>query len=126
MFLLDEKTLPWMGLLKGSDCFLHLCIFPIVQPMLGARLMPSAVLPHPFYISSSILSPLLLCPVQGGALDRRGSLKMLLGSSSRGGEGATPLRLRKKGLNLGVLYKDEWRARLEEAEWLPHCLGWGW
>ena len=115
-----------MGLLKGSDCFLHLCIFPIVQPMLGARLMTSAVLPHPFYISSSILSPLLLCPVQGGALDRRGSLKMLLGSSSRGGEGATPLRLRKKGLNLGVLYKDEWRARLEEAEWLPHCLGWGW
>lgn len=116
-----------MGLLKGSDCFLHLCIFPIVQPMLGARLMPSAVLPHPFYIISSILSPLLLCPVQGWALDRRGSLKMeALGSSSRGGEGATPPRLWMKGLNLGVLYKDERRARLEKAEWLPRCLGWGW
>lgn len=126
MFLLDEKTLPWMGLFKGIDCFLHCCIFPVVQPMLGARLMPSAVWPHPFYISSSILSP-LLCPLQGGALDRKGSPKTeALGPSSRGGEGAMPPQLWKKGLNLGVLYKDEWGARLEKVEWLPRRLGWGW
>lgn len=37
-----------------------------------------------------------------------------------------PPQLRKEGLNLGVLYKDEWGARLEKVEWLPRRLGWGW